>query len=758
MNNLELENSTRSLTLHDLWRMILGKWWFISGSIILGIVVSSYFNQTVIPEYKSSTLVLVKDQMAQTQAILQFRGMDNIDQQINNEKSILKSRKVTMTVIDTLMRSKQNLYILGKKINGDFEHFSWFVQLIAKIPGFEPRTHFVYQPKPISQWNDEDVRRSADKLRSKLQVSQISNTELISIAVSAPSPDEAALLSNTVAKIYQSMDLSRSRADVKGVKDFLTSRLNDVSVSLQNSEIALLQHQEKHGIVNISSGAEKLISQSSEFESEYLGAKTEIETLNKELEIQRNLLSETENALLEQVGAISSPIIEKLRNQIADLKASILTKDVNKSDAWVLSTRKQIKDLKDLQRIETEKALETKFVTINPLAYREDLLKSILTLESKIATLRKKRQSLFEIKQDFEGRLSQLPAKTLEYVRLERERQVNENVFLLLKTKFIEYGISEQTQLGSVQIIDTAVPNHSPISPNKQKNLILGILVGLVLSIVLLLIREVMDNTICSKRDLEEFGIPILGIVPFAGKSKLFGLNIRKNGSMKAFRNRLVSHFDSKSPISESYRHLRTGLHFIKHNNGLKTIGVLSSGPKEGKSATAINLGITYAQLDKKTIIVDSDLRRPIIHKVFRAKKTLGLSDVLNGDADLESVIVSTEIENLYILPCGTTPPNPSEILASESMGNLHEDLSQRFDKIIFDTPPINAVADGAIVSKKCDGSIFVVSSNTTHLDAFRHAIEYLRRIETNLLGLVLNGVKKHHVTPSHYYYYYGRD
>jgi len=199
-------------------------------------------------------------------------------------------------------------------------------------------------------------------------------------------------------------------------------------------------------------------------------------------------------------------------------------------------------------------------------------------------------------------------------------------------------------------------------------------------------------------------------------------------------------------------------LHFIQHDDRLKTIAMLSADQKEGKSATAINLGITYAQLGKKTLLVDSDLRRPIMHRVFRCEKTHGLTDILNDGLDFDQAIKKTDIENLFVLPYGTTPPNPSEMLASKEMDNLIEKLKEKFDKIIFDTPPANAVADGAIVSKKCNGAVLVAFSNSTHRDSLWHAVEYLKRIDANLLGIVLNGIRKHHATPSHYYYYYGRD
>ena len=750
----------RILTSQDIWKIVRGKWWLIVLGASIGFFAGIYLNYTSIPQYRSATLVFVEDKNPQAQSIFQISNASNSDRQLNNEMAILRSRTVITSVIDTLINSeKTNLFLFGKKSHHKIPNLQRLLSFLPWISAVQEDTIFHEIPE---HWTESDIRNAASRLRSNLSISPVKGTGLLSISVTAPDPEEAALLSNTVSRIYQHLDISRSRADILGVKEFLSSRLSKVGKALEESERKIVEHQEEQGVINISSSAENLISQSSKFESNYLSLQTEIEALSKKLEIQRSLLSDTEKALIDEACLFSDPLIENLRKEIAGLETSLLSKNIggySENDLWIISTQNKINELRSLLKLETEKMLSSKMVAINPLEHREKLLTDIFSTETELQTKEVHSDALLKINKNYERKINQLPAKILEYVRLERDRQINENVFLLLKTKHVEYGISEQTKLGSIQIIDPALPNYAPISPNKQKNMILATIVGLVLCIVVLVVLEVFDNTVRTKADLEEFNLPLLGMVPFAVQKNGFLWKRSTNRNpIQAFRNRLISHFDSKSPISESYRHLRTSLHFIQHDGRLKTITMLSAGQKEGKSATAINLGITYSQLGKKTLLVDSDLRKPIIHRVFRCEKEHGLTDVLNDGLDLDVAIEKTDIENFSVLSCGTIPPNPSEILASKEMDNLIEKLKERFDKIIFDTPPVNAVADGAIVSKKCDGAVLVAFSNSTHRDSLAHAVEYLERIDANLLGIVLNGIRKHHATPSHYYYYYGKD
>ncbi len=225
-----------------------------------------------------------------------------------------------------------------------------------------------------------------------------------------------------------------------------------------------------------------------------------------------------------------------------------------------------------------------------------------------------------------------------------------------------------------------------------------------------------------------------------------------KNIASPASR-KLITIENARSPISEQYRTLRTNILFSAVDQELTSIMVTSSGPAEGKSTTSANLAVVFAQQGKRVLLVDGDMRKPTVHYTFNLTNVKGLTNVLTKQATLESAVHSTETDNLSILTSGPIPPNPAELLGSTSMEELMEEMKHLFDLVIFDTPPVLAVTDAQVLSNKCDGSILVVSSGNTEVEAAQKAKELLVSSKGKLLGTVINRRK---IKNGQYYYYYG--
>ncbi|ESU34274.1 hypothetical protein G3A_01920 [Bacillus sp. 17376] len=219
-------------------------------------------------------------------------------------------------------------------------------------------------------------------------------------------------------------------------------------------------------------------------------------------------------------------------------------------------------------------------------------------------------------------------------------------------------------------------------------------------------------------------------------------------------RRKLVSALDPKSPITEQYRTIRTNIQFASIDKELNTIMVTSAGPGDGKSTTAANLSVTFAQQGKRVLLVDADLRKPTVHYTFNLTNTFGLTSVLTKQQSLEESFVESSISDLSILPSGPVPPNPAELLSSVSMDTFLKQAMELFDHVVFDTPPVLAVADAQILANKCDGVILVVSSGKTEIEEAAKAKEILISSKGKLLGAVLNNKK---LTDSDYYYYYAK-
>ena len=231
------------------------------------------------------------------------------------------------------------------------------------------------------------------------------------------------------------------------------------------------------------------------------------------------------------------------------------------------------------------------------------------------------------------------------------------------------------------------------------------------------------------------------------------GLGLRSEA--KQLQRRLITHEDPKSPVAEAYRSLRTSIMYSSANEEIKSILVSSPGPGEGKTTTIANLAITYANLGKKTLLIDTDLRRPVQHRVFNVKRDPGITHYLSGATDdFNSVIQETEIKNLFVVSAGVIPPNPSELLGSERMRKLVSQLEAEWDMVLFDSPPLVAVTDATMVSKEIDRIIMVVKSGGTDKGAFNRTLLALQNVEAPLGGVVMNAVTSKNSYGSYYYYY----
>jgi non-specific protein-tyrosine kinase len=292
-------------------------------------------------------------------------------------------------------------------------------------------------------------------------------------------------------------------------------------------------------------------------------------------------------------------------------------------------------------------------------------------------------------------------------------------------------------------VIEPAQASPVPVRPRVLMNTVLGGAVGFLLALGLIFLMEYLDDTLKTADDLSQS----LGLNSLGSVSRVKG---------KYYREKLVSRQDAFSPVSEAYRQIRSNIQFMSVDRPIKSMLVSSSTPGEGKSFTVANLGITMAQADLKTIIVDTDLRRPVQHQVFTVPNTEGLTDLLRSpELEFESYLRDTTVENLQVLPCGTLPPNPAELLGSQRMARLMADLNEIADVVIYDSPPAVAVTDAAVLSSRVDGVVLVFEAGKTSRDVAKQAVKNLEQASVSLLGGVLNRVSQKR---GGYYYHYSSD
>jgi len=313
-----------------------------------------------------------------------------------------------------------------------------------------------------------------------------------------------------------------------------------------------------------------------------------------------------------------------------------------------------------------------------------------------------------------------------------------------LVNNYQQIRLAEVQATNNVVVVKPAVPPQTPIRPRTTTNVLLAAVVGAMIAAGAAFLIEYLDDTIKSPDDVARVsGLSTLGAIA----------RLKDAGAQR----QLIAWMSSKAPESEAYRTLRTNIQFSSVDKPIRTLVVTSSGPSEGKSTTAANLAIVMAQTGQKVVLVDADLRRPVLHKTFGVPNNVGITTALlaGDDVDLQSYLQPTEIDNLMILTSGPIPPNPSELLGSQRMKNVIDRLAQAADIVIFDTPPVLVVTDATVLSRQTDGVLLIADAGGTREPALAHAVEELRKTGANILGVALNRLDSRSRGYYYYYYYY---
>jgi len=725
------ENPVR---LTDYLRILRRGKWIIILSFVAVVGSTAYFSFTTTPTYEAQCMVIVDSQSRVERTLFDVGPFSQQVTMINNQVQILKSRLLAEKVISSLLESGlQDSLSLFRVENPEDLHVGY-------------RRYF------------------ARHLQEALSIEPVRDTDVIKIKVKAPSPQEAAFLANKVAEVYQNLDREFSRGEISQVVTFLRDQLQKKEESLRAAEEALRKFQQDEGIVALSQETQEMVKQLVEFESLYQEAVTDRKTYEKRLEYLKSQLGELRRTLETDLADISHPLILELRQKIAESEAKLVNFKAQGIPESYPDFKKENERLASLKRTlteETKKVLLARYPVHDPLKPYQEILEKIITAETEVEALQAKEDALKKIVDQHLLKLDTLPEKSLKLARLERAKKLNENLYMMMKEKYEESRITRAGQIGKIRIVDPAVPPEFPISPKKKLNLILATLVGLGLGIGVVFFLEYLDNSVRTVEDVERLQLPLLGSIPDIEPEKQNGLwraLPKKKGSedeVGRLATRLVTHLKPKSPYSEAYRSLRTQIQYARSEKPVQTILVSSPGPGEGKSTSVTNLAITMAQMGSKTILIDSDLRRPVLHSLFDLKRDVGLSNYLVGRAEIEEVIRPTSVDNLYLISCGILPPNPSELLGSKRMQELIQQLKNEYDYVLFDSPPLIAVTDAVVMAPWVDGVVLVLRSGKTDRDAAVRAFELLRNVKANVLGTLLNDVLPSYMYGSYYYYYY---
>lgn len=575
-----------------------------------------------------------------------------------------------------------------------------------------------------------------------ITIEPIFESSLVRIHARASSPKIATQIANTVAEVYIDQRVKR-RLDVsESSAVWLRQQYEDLGKQATASESAMYDFRKERNILSIS------LDDKQNLTGEALGAlsaqlfQAESDARGLRVAAEQHRLVKSDEALLDAAvqGVISSELIESLKNRLVDL-----TVERTKLEATYLVGHPQLASVKQ------------QLAEVRSMLLRE-VRNSIRAVEAQLAQAEKRVSELRAQLDQTRSEALAMGQDELTYNNLVSAAAADRDLYRMIERRLKEVEMARMLQQNRVAIVERATENRVPVYPRAGVWMLAAFGVGLLLAFVLAYLVEVMDTSVRSVGELERLiGVTALGFLPNITRGTGSRRSTRAPAKGEDFeRDTFVIDFP-KSTMAESCRSIRTNLIFMGSEQPLRSILVTSAGPREGKTTASVSLAAVMAQSGSTVVIVDSDMRKPRLHKVFGLGGTLGLSSVLMGEASLDDVIQATRVPDLYLIPCGRVPENPAELLQSDRFREFVAELTERFGMVVFDSPPLVPVTDAAIIGAAVDGVVLVARSGATRREMIARAADILRGVNANLLGVVLNAIDVEGRRRGGYYYYYYR-
>jgi len=746
--NNDIDFDSNEIDFKEIYFILSNNIKLLIYSILISFFLAIIYIYCSIPLYQSYASILVESNSNGLSLFADF-GMNENANLIDNEVEILKSRNTINRALEQFISegSDKDMYLFGtKKYN--LPRSSQLFRKFFLVNSFTKN-------KSIDINDKYERKLLLEKLRDRLSINKIRNTDVIEISLLSPSPNESANIINALIASYQSVDKEWNNGEMIHMKTFLSSqiRLKEKELNLVEDNLSKFQKEEK--IYGLDGNAELLLKQLTFIESDYYSNIAQENILEERRKYLYNQLTEEEKLLADRVMNTINERLSALKFEIAQRESDLISTMALQGEEHqaVTAGTKILNKLKVTLKQQTELLISQGISIGDPIQYRQGIMDTILVIEASQALLASKSIELNKLVKKYENELSDLPDKSLAFFRLQRDQNILSETYALMMQKREEAKISEASQLGKIRIVDLAFPEIIPVKPKKISILILFMILGSSLGALACFIREYLDNSIKSIHEIERFDLEILAMIPTIGMQ----YNNKKEKIVQKLERRLITHEDAKSPVSESYRTLRTNLIYRFSDIGSGQAILFSSpGPGEGKTTSIANLSITFANLGKRTLLVDTDLRKPVMHDVFNKEQTPGLTDYLLGnESDIDLLVNKTDTENLSIMTSGSVPPFPSELLGSDKMQTLISGLKSKWDVILFDLPPLMAVTDAYVMLKHMDHFVLVLRSGVTQKGALKRCLAYLRMADLHETGVVINQIDKSRASKDEQFDYY---
>ena len=593
----------------------------------------------------------------------------------------------------------------------------------AQTPGAiieELFTRMIKGPTPVAiEASTRDDNALVSAFQSSLTVEPVRRSRLVRLHFDSTDPFFAAKAANTLAQSFINLNLERRFEASSYAKTFLEEKLLQTKAKLEDSERELVQFSRDLEIFNFDEKQSVSSHNLQEFNAAVSKAEQErirAEALYKQAQ--------------EKPDSLAS--VQENKNILAlkDRKAKLETEYQENIKVYkpAFPKMQQIQG----QIAEIDKQLREEYQDVRRTA---------------LATFRTARSQELMLRERLDGakqHLLELQGRSIRYSILKREVDTNRTLYDGLLQRLKEIGVAGGIGINNISVVDKAQVPVYPFKPDLARNVTTGVAIGLVIGLLVAWVLEHLDDSIRFADDVErETGSPVLGVVP-----KLKALEAGKALA-------LSPHLDPTSAFAEAYRSVRTALQFSTPSGAPRRLVVTSSSKNEGKSTTAMALAINFAQMGKPVLLIDADLRNPVLHKLLRIDNVRGLSNCLSSSIKPLEVVHKTEVPNLFVMTTGPLPPNPVELLSSMKLLSLLTQCEEHFAHVIVDGPPVLGIADSIVLSNQVDNAVFVIESGRTRKGHAKAALKRLHQVGVHPLGVILTKIDAYHDLYGYNSYYY---
>ncbi len=706
------------------WEIAVKHRWAIFIASVVSLILAFFYSLLTVPLYRSTATIMIE---RRSPDILNIQDFSRVDYSMTaymdffeSQHQILRSDAIARKAGERLNLSEHPYY--EKRSSGGRGIRAFARKLRKMLPSFSAgRGALPPSPEEIAM----------NRVKEGLQIIPSRTSQLVAIQYTSPDPEIAATIANAVADAYIAYTLESNFTTSDQAADFLIAQIQSLKKEIAAAEETLQRYGENKGILSVDDSNNITLQALSSIAAQ----QTKSRTLLAEKKAALNAVTAADPHALPQVQ--ESPLLVHLKEEIVQVEAEITRLSGRFHPDWpervaLESKRKQLQ-----KRLEEETASLAESVRAAAASEYQEAEEQVRNMENLLRRQESDAQMLRRDAIRYSSLQTEIDKKT-ETLRSLLERQDE----MSLSSKLKEMDATST----NVRIVDKARPARAPFRPDMFKNLLFGMLAGLSLGLGLAFLMDFMDNTVETAQDLEKLtSLPVMASIPDTrGGKPSSGLPPAGQGPagvQPAID--LICSTDARSPVSEAYRELRTSILLSASGRPPRSIMVTSALPGEGKSSTVLNIAVVLAQLRKKVLVIDSDLRRPRLHLALDRNNRKGLSTFLSGiEPEVRQLIQTTGVEGLDFLPSGPIPPNPSELLNGAGFDALLQGLEQSgYDHILFDAPPVMAVADPIILANQADAAILIVLAGSTSKQAIQHSLEKFRKSGIRPIGAVLNKV-----------------